>query len=188
MKHKIGVLGAGTWGMALARMLTVSGNEVQVWSALPAEVDSLSTTRVHPNLPGMKIPAELQFTKSIEDVCTRVVERLSTSASMADHTCTSLPLTVSIRASAMPQVPAPRTPIFRFVTFVSSVCTGSRAAGEFARHRQTRCARCYAHCTRKRLPRQPACRIAQSSRSGWDVFVHNTRFLQTICTAGRFML
>ena len=70
MKHNIGVLGAGTWGMALARMLTVSGNEVQVWSALPAEVDSLSTTRVHPNLPGMKIPAELQFTKSIEEVCT----------------------------------------------------------------------------------------------------------------------
>ena len=69
-KKKIGVLGAGTWGMALARMLTVSGNEVQVWSAIEAEVDNLSTTRVHPNLPGMKIPAELQFTKSIEEVCT----------------------------------------------------------------------------------------------------------------------
>ena len=69
-KKKIGVLGAGTWGMALARMLCVSGNEVQVWSALPAEVDSLSAARVHPNLPGMKIPAELQFTKSIEEVCT----------------------------------------------------------------------------------------------------------------------
>lgn len=47
-KRKIGVLGAGTWGMALARMLTVSGNEVQVWSAIEAEVDNLSTTRVHP--------------------------------------------------------------------------------------------------------------------------------------------
>ena len=35
-KKKIGVLGAGTWGMALARMLCVSGNDVQVWSALPA--------------------------------------------------------------------------------------------------------------------------------------------------------
>ena len=34
MKHKIGILGAGTWGMALARMLTVSGNDVTVWSAL----------------------------------------------------------------------------------------------------------------------------------------------------------
>ena len=66
----IGVLGAGTWGMALARMLCVSGNDVQVWSALPAEVENLSATRVHPNLPGMKIPEELQFTKSIEEVCT----------------------------------------------------------------------------------------------------------------------
>ena len=30
MKHKIGILGAGTWGMALARMLTVSGNDRQM--------------------------------------------------------------------------------------------------------------------------------------------------------------
>ena len=35
-KFSIGVLGAGTWGMALARMLTVSGNDVQVWSAIEA--------------------------------------------------------------------------------------------------------------------------------------------------------
>ena len=35
---KIGVLGAGTWGMALARMLQLSGNEVTVWSALEREV------------------------------------------------------------------------------------------------------------------------------------------------------
>jgi len=56
--------------MALARMLCVSGNDVQVWSALPAEVENLSATRVHPNLPGMVIPQELRFTKSIEEVCT----------------------------------------------------------------------------------------------------------------------
>ena len=47
-KFSIGVLGAGTWGMALARMLTVSGNDVQVWSAIEAEVDNLSTTRCTP--------------------------------------------------------------------------------------------------------------------------------------------
>ena len=69
-KRKIGILGAGTWGMALARMLCVSGNDVLVWSALGQEIDSLSTTRVHPNLPGMKIPLELKFTKSMEEVCT----------------------------------------------------------------------------------------------------------------------
>ena len=69
-KRKIGILGAGTWGMALARMLCVSGNDVLGWSALGQEIDNLSTTRVHPNLPGMKIPQELKFTKSMEEVCT----------------------------------------------------------------------------------------------------------------------
>ena len=68
-KRNIGILGAGTWGMALARMLCVSGNDVLVWSAIEKEIDDLSTTRVHRNLPGMKIPEELKFTKSIEEVC-----------------------------------------------------------------------------------------------------------------------
>ena len=66
---KIGVLGAGTWGMALARMLQLSGNQVTVWSALEREIDEFSATRRHPNLPGMQIPQELQFTKDIQEVC-----------------------------------------------------------------------------------------------------------------------
>lgn len=66
---KIGVLGAGTWGMALARMLAVNGHRVTVWSAIEKEVDEFSATRRHPNLPGMEIPEEVAFTKSVEDVC-----------------------------------------------------------------------------------------------------------------------
>ena len=66
---KIGVLGAGTWGMALARMLQLSGNAVTVWSALEREVEEFSATRRHPNLPGMEIPEEIRFTKDMEEVC-----------------------------------------------------------------------------------------------------------------------
>jgi len=66
---KIGVLGAGTWGMALARMLQLSGNQVTVWSALEREIEEFSATRRHPNLPGMLIPEEIQFTKDMEEVC-----------------------------------------------------------------------------------------------------------------------
>ena len=62
---KIGVLGAGTWGMALARMLCNMGHEVQVWSALPQEIDQLSTTGVHPKLKNMVIPKEMKYTKEI---------------------------------------------------------------------------------------------------------------------------
>ena len=66
---KIGVLGAGTWGMALARMLCVSGHAVTVWSAVEKEIDEFSVTRKHPNLPGMEIPPQLRFTKDIKVVC-----------------------------------------------------------------------------------------------------------------------
>ena len=66
---KIGVLGAGTWGMALARMLCNSGNSVTVWSAIEKEIDEFSVTRRHPNLPGMVIPDEIAFTKDMQTVC-----------------------------------------------------------------------------------------------------------------------
>lgn len=65
----IGVLGAGTWGMALARMLSNTGQDVTVWSAIKKEIDDLSSTRCHPNLPDMIIPDTIVFTKSIEEVC-----------------------------------------------------------------------------------------------------------------------
>lgn len=65
----IGVLGAGTWGMALTRMLSLTGHDVMVWSALPAEVEALRTTRSQANLPGMVIPDKVRFTTEIEEVC-----------------------------------------------------------------------------------------------------------------------
>ena len=66
---KIGVLGAGTWGMALARMLCKNGHQVTIWSALEQEVEEFSATRKHPNLPGMEIPAEIGFTKDLAELC-----------------------------------------------------------------------------------------------------------------------
>ena len=66
---RIGVLGAGTWGMALARMLQMNGHEVTVWSAVEREIDEFSVTRRHPNLPGMVIPDEITFTKDMAEVC-----------------------------------------------------------------------------------------------------------------------
>ena len=65
----IGVLGAGTWGMALTRMLALTGHHVTVWSALPQEIEAYRKTRTQPNLPGMVIPDDVCFTASMEDVC-----------------------------------------------------------------------------------------------------------------------
>ena len=70
MEKRVGVLGAGTWGMALARMLSNSGKMVQVWSALSFEIEEYSTTRRHRNLPNMIIPDEIEFTSDLKEVCT----------------------------------------------------------------------------------------------------------------------
>lgn len=69
MNMKIGVLGAGTWGMALSALLAKNGHDVTVWSALSHEIDYLQETKTHPNLPGTIFPDEIKYTKSIEALC-----------------------------------------------------------------------------------------------------------------------
>ena len=61
----ISVLGAGTWGTALARMLAVNGHNVTMWSALPQELTELKNTRKHKNLPGCTLPESIAYTPDI---------------------------------------------------------------------------------------------------------------------------
>lgn len=68
----IGILGAGTWGIALARHLAQNKHEVVVWSALPQELDELQATRTQKNLPGMQIPKSVLFSA---DMATAVADK-----------------------------------------------------------------------------------------------------------------
>ena len=65
----IAIIGAGTWGTALARILCNAGNQVTVWSALQAEIEQLNATRQHKNLPNMAIPEDIQFTIDLREAC-----------------------------------------------------------------------------------------------------------------------
>ena len=65
----IGILGAGTWGVALAKQLCDCGHHVTVWSALEKEIDNLNETRIQPNLPQLRLPEEMVFTKELSEVC-----------------------------------------------------------------------------------------------------------------------
>lgn len=67
--YRIGVLGAGTWGIALARMLAVTGCDVTVWSAVESELEILSEKHIHPNLKNCVIPESIEFTNSLEKAC-----------------------------------------------------------------------------------------------------------------------
>lgn len=62
----VGVIGSGTWGTALAILLNGNGHKVQLWSAIPAEVESLSVNRKHPNLGDTPIPEEIEITGDLE--------------------------------------------------------------------------------------------------------------------------
>ena len=59
---KISVIGAGTWGVALALVLKDNGHDVTVWCYLENEERGLSNDRKHPNLPGAVIPDDVVFT------------------------------------------------------------------------------------------------------------------------------
>lgn len=64
---KIGVIGAGSWGIALTSILRKNGHDVIVWSILQDEVDMLIKEREHKSkLPGVLLDNEVRFTTDLE--------------------------------------------------------------------------------------------------------------------------
>lgn len=64
----IGVIGAGSWGIALAVLLHNNGHQVCVWSLLEEEISMLKKEREHKDkLPGVKLPDEMSFTTDLQE-------------------------------------------------------------------------------------------------------------------------
>ena len=65
---KVGVLGAGSWGTALALLLHNNGHDVTVWSINKEEVEALQNDRENKSkLPGVQLPEEMKFTNDLEE-------------------------------------------------------------------------------------------------------------------------
>ena len=64
---KIGVLGAGSWGTALAVLLHENGHEVTLWSIDKREVAMIDEKREQvEKLPGVRIPDRIAVTNDVE--------------------------------------------------------------------------------------------------------------------------
>ena len=65
---KIGVIGAGSWGTALALLMHNNGHQVTIWSIIGAEVEMLRTKRQHETkLPGVLLPEAIEITGNLEE-------------------------------------------------------------------------------------------------------------------------
>ena len=68
MQVRVGVIGAGSWGIALAKLLDGNGHQVTVWSIIKEEIEMLKKEHEHKDkLPGVKLSENMIFTNDLEE-------------------------------------------------------------------------------------------------------------------------
>jgi glycerol-3-phosphate dehydrogenase (NAD(P)+) len=66
--NRIGVIGGGAWGTALAQTLTLAGRDVVLWAREPETVSDINTRHVNRAfLPGIALDPRLAATDKLED-------------------------------------------------------------------------------------------------------------------------
>ena len=69
-QKKIGVIGAGSFGTALAMVLAGKGHQVTVWARKSEQIEEMKMTGENSHyLPGVKLPTEIEFTGDLKEAC-----------------------------------------------------------------------------------------------------------------------
>jgi glycerol-3-phosphate dehydrogenase (NAD(P)+) len=69
MPSVVAVLGAGSWGAAMAIHLARLGREVRLWARNPERIAKVAADRAHPNHPAVALPDALCPEPSLEAAC-----------------------------------------------------------------------------------------------------------------------
>ena len=64
---RVVILGAGTWGTALANLLASKDVDITLYSRFKEECDEYNKTRRHPHLPGAVINEKIIITSNINE-------------------------------------------------------------------------------------------------------------------------
>ncbi|KAA0686580.1 NAD(P)H-dependent glycerol-3-phosphate dehydrogenase [Azospirillum brasilense] len=89
--RRIGVIGGGAWGTALALAALRAGREALLWAREPAVVESVNTARENRDyLPGVTLPAELRATADLAEAAACDAILLVTPAQHLRSACAGL--------------------------------------------------------------------------------------------------
>lgn len=70
LTEKVAVIGAGSWGTALARRIAASGRPVSVWERMPDVAQQLEEARENRLfLPGFPFPESMHVSSDLQEVC-----------------------------------------------------------------------------------------------------------------------
>lgn len=65
---KVSIIGTGSWGTALAKVLSENGHEVTMWGRKQTTVDDINEQHMNASyLPGISLPANIQATSSLAE-------------------------------------------------------------------------------------------------------------------------
>ncbi len=70
---KVSILGAGTWGTALAYILSQNNFNVIVWGRDKEKINYLNQTKKHPNLNKFSIPDSITYTSELSDLDSDII-------------------------------------------------------------------------------------------------------------------
>ncbi len=72
MAQRVGIIGSGAWGTAIAMLLAEKGHDVQVWARRPEVVQAINSDhRLPVHLPGVQLPKAVRASGDITEVAAR---------------------------------------------------------------------------------------------------------------------